>query len=353
MRGDILDQPSLIKKVDKSKMVNHILGFPEQVEEAMGIGNKAQLPSWKGLKGVTVLGMGGSAIGGDLVRGYLSGSFELPIGVVRDYTLPQWVNRGWLVISSSYSGNTEETLSGYQEALRRGAKVIAITTGGKLGELAIKDGCPWIRIPPGYPPRAALAYSLFPTLLVLSRLFGLGDQETNGVADHLRGLREKYRPESPTEENLAKKVATKLYGRLPLIYSAPGPFEAVATRWKGQLAENAKTLSFTNLFPELNHNEVVGWEVGGGVKEKAISLFLQDVDYHPRILSRMELTAEMMENDGVEVLKLKGVGRNLLQRVLSLIHLGDWVSLYLALLEGIDPTPVKRIDWFKGRLAKL
>lgn len=350
---DVLDKPSFPGEVDRSGMMDHILGFPEQVEEAIEIGRDAQLPPWKGLKGVAILGMGGSAIGGDLVRGNLSASFKPPIGVVRDYTLPFWVERDFLVIASSYSGNTEETLSSYQEALFRGTKIIIITTGGRLGELASKDGFPWIRIPSGFPPRAALAYSFFPILLCLQRFFGLGDLQLNGLADHLRSLREEYRPQIPTQGNLAKVVAGKIAGRLPIIYSAPGPFEAVGIRWRGQLAENAKTLSFTSLFPELNHNEIVGWELGGGVKEKAISIFLQDSGYHPRIIFRMELTAGMMEKDGVEVLRLESSGKSLLERVFSLIHLGDWVSWYLALLEGVDPTPVERIDWLKGELAKL
>ncbi len=350
---DVLDNPSLPEEVDRSGMVNHLLSFPDQVEEAIEIGRAAQLPSWKGLQGVAVLGMGGSAIGGDLVRGYLSQSFELPIEVVRDYTLPKWLSERWLVISSSYSGNTEETLSGYREALLRGSKIVVITTGGRLGELAIRDGCPWIKIPSGFPPRAALAYSFFPILLTLGRLFSLRDLGIDGVADHLRGLRDKYRPESPTQGNPAKKVAEKIAAKLPLIYSAPGPFEAVGIRWRGQLAENAKTFSFTNLFPEMNHNETVGWEVGGGVKEKVISIFLRDRDYHPRIISRMELIGGMMEKEGVEVLRLESSGKNLLERVFSLIHLGDWVSWWVALLEGVDPTPVERIDWLKGELAKL
>ncbi len=350
---DILDNPSLPGEVDKSGMVEHLLGFPEQVKEAIEIGRNAQLPLWKGLQGVAVLGMGGSAIGGDLVRGYLSQSFALPIAVVRDYILPQWVNRGWLVICSSYSGNTEETLSSYREAISRGEKVMVITTGGRLGELATKDGCPWVKIPTGFPPRAALAYSFFPILLSLGKLFGLEDLSTAGLADRLRGLREQYRPQSPAQGNLAKRVAEKLYRKLPLIYSAPGPFEAVGVRWKGQLAENAKTLSFTSFFPEMNHNETVGWEVGGGIKEKVISVFLQDRDYHPRILSRMELIRGMMEKEGVEVLRLESSGGNLLERVFSLIYLGDWVSWWVAILEGVDPTPVARIDWLKGELAKL
>lgn len=351
--ADILDNSSLPREVDRSGMIKHLVGFPEQVEEAIEIGRNAQLPPWKDMKGVVVVGMGGSAIGGDLVRGYLSQAFELPIMVVRDYTLPQWVSQGWLIISVSYSGNTEETLSGYREALSRGREVIVLTTGGRLGELATRDGSPWIKIPSGFPPRAALAYSFFPILLILGRLFGLEKLPITGVSDHLRGLREKYRLESPTQGNLAKKVAEKLHRRLPLIYSAPGPFEAVGVRWRGQLAENAKTLSFTSLFPEMNHNETVGWELGGGIKEKAISIFLQDRDYHPRILSRMKLIGGMMEKEGVKVVRLENSAGNLLERVFSLIYLGDWVSLWLALLEGVDPTPVVRIDWLKGELAKL
>jgi len=302
---------------------------------------------------VVVVGMGGSAIGGDLVRGYLSQSLELPIGVVRDYTLPKWVGEGWLVIGSSYSGNTEETLSAYREAILRGGKVMVITTGGRLGELATENGSPWIKIPPGYPPRAALAYSFFPILLSLGELFGLGNFTLTGVADHLRRLREEYRSESPAQGNPAKRVAEKLYGRLPLIYAAPGPFEGVGVRWRGQLAENAKTLSFTSLFPEMNHNETVGWEVGGGIKGKVISLFLQDRGYHPRILTRMGLIGGMMEREGVEVLRLESSGGSLLERIFSLIYLGDWVSFWVALLEGVDPTPVARIDWLKRELGKL
>ncbi|HEX9917182.1 MAG TPA: bifunctional phosphoglucose/phosphomannose isomerase [candidate division Zixibacteria bacterium] len=352
----MLDDSNALRKSDPSGMYNLIYNFPSQFKNASTLGKSLLLPDWRArdIKNIVLVGMGGSAIGGDLVRSYLAGELKVPFLINRSYTLPNLVGPASLVFLSSYSGNTEETLSAYDQAKERKAKIVCISSGGKLLEQAVQDGFFSIKIPEGYPPRAALGYSFVLPLMVLAFLKLVPDKEkemeetikslTNGV--------NVYKMERKTSENPAKNLALRLHKKLPIIYAAENHLDAVATRWKGQVCENAKMLAFSNLFPEFNHNELVGWKVIDGYKDKLVVIVLKDRDDHIRIKRRMEIVKGIIEKMGVEVIEKESAGEGLLSRIFSLIQLGDFTSFYLAILNQIDPFPVDIINFLKDELAK-
>jgi len=351
-----LDDLSYIKKIDPQGMYDLLLSFPVQVDTAYAIGQRCPLPEVKpsSVKNIVVAGMGGSAIGGDLARSYLAEDLKIPFLICRNYTLPGFVGPDSLVVASSYSGNTEETLEAYQQAKDTGATLLAITTGGKLADKATSDGIPLIKIPPRLPPRAALGYSFVPLLVSLWRMKLAPDRCMDFFeGEHIlkEGV-EEYKIEVPAEENLAKEMAANLHRRLPIIYSATDHFDAVAVRFKGQLCENSKMLSFFNFFPEFNHNELVGWNKLYDLQPHLAVVILRDEDDHHRIRRRMELVKGIVEGLDVPVYELESKGGCLLERMFSLIQLGDFISFYLAILNEVDPTPVKVIDYLKTELAK-
>ncbi|MGB2697644.1 MAG: bifunctional phosphoglucose/phosphomannose isomerase [Candidatus Zixiibacteriota bacterium] len=352
----VLDDQNGIKKIDARNMYELIYNFPSQLQHALKIARELTLPSLRKdeIKNIILTGMGGSAIGGDLIRSYLSYEFELPFFICRNYTLPHFVDKNSLVFVSSYSGNTEETLSAYRQAKKIGAKIISISSDGELLKLSERDGFPFLKIPPGYPPRAALGYSFVPIFVFLERLgFVSGKiKDFEKTIQFLSSRREKYSFKISSEKNIAKNIADELFNKLPIIYSGADHFDAVAYRWKGQICENSKMLCFNNVFPEFNHNELVGWEILSGMEEKIVVVLLEDQKDHPQIKRRMEIVKGIIQKKGAKVIELESEGENLLSRIFSLIQLGDFVSFYLAVLNQVDPTPVKLIDYLKSELAK-
>lgn len=351
-----LDDINEIKKIDRNGMYDLIYRFPLQFEDALDITQRAKLPDWNTnqIKNIIVAGLGGSAIGGDLVRSYLAEKLNIPFYICRNYTLPNFVDESALVFISSYSGNTEETLSAYEDAKKRKAKIVAISSGGKVKEKSLQHQITWVNIPKGFPPRAALGYSFVPILVMLERLgFVQGEKDQiKGTKEFLSSNRSKYRMELPVEENFAKRIALELHKKLPIIYAATDHFDAVSTRWKGQICENAKMLAFNNVFPEFNHNELVGWKILSEYRDDLVVVILKDEDDHPRIKTRMEIVKGILEKEGVKVIKVESCGETLLSRIFSLIQLGDFASFYLSILNKEDPFPVKVIDFLKNELAK-
>lgn len=348
-----LDDLAALKRIDRSDMGGLLASFALQCMEGVRLGREANLKLVREeLSQIVVVGMGGSAIGGDLLRTYLATDLRLPLWVVRNYHLPLFVNPGTLAFIASYSGNTEETRSSFRDAVKAGCQVVVITGGGRLGEEGKARGLPLISIPTGLPPRAALGYLFFPLLAVLEGSGLISPQrealqETEGLLAELSKI---YGPRRPTPENPAKQLALRLRGRLPFIYGSQDHTEAVALRWKGQLNENSKHMAVYNGFPELNHNEIMGWEAAGELMKSALFLFLRDSEDHPRVARRMEITAEIAAQRGGEVISIASQGRSRLARLFSLICLGDFVSYYLALAKGVDPTPVASIDSLKKAL---
>lgn len=350
-----LDDLEAIKKLDIGNMSQLLCTFPAQLEHAVRIGQTLTLSvSNQTIQDITVTGLGGSAIGSDLMRSYLSDELAIPFFTNRDYLLPNFVNETSLCIASSYSGDTEETLSAYDDAKARRARIVCITSGGLLKEKAERDGFPVIKIPSGFPPRAAVGFSSMSILYCLQAL-GLISDKAREVKETIRvllTLRDAYQVESPLERNPAKQLALKLHDSIPLIYTASRRFDAVALRWKGQLAENAKRLAFFNVLPELNHNEIVGWESRNPLLNSIAVVLLRDKDDHERVRIRMDITREIVEPKAKDTVEVWSQGDSLLARIFSLIYLGDYLSFYLAMLNRVDPTPVKMIDFLKRRLRE-
>jgi len=340
------------RAVDPSGMYDLIRAFPEQIQEAVRIGRAAPLKlSTRGISRIMLCGMGGSAIGGDLLRSATADELDLPFLVNRSYQIPAWVGPGTLVIGSSYSGNTEETLASVRAATRRGARLLVISSGGQLSNLARRQGAPVITIPGGLPPRAALAYSFFPLLVTLIRLKFLRPRDGQ-IRETVRLLREDgaefAAPER--ERNRAVELARLLERRIGIIYSATELLDAVTTRWRGQMAENAKTLLFGNVLPEMNHNEIVGWNVLTPAMREMQVLLLRDREDHRRVSRRLEVTRELLASHTERITEIRSQGISRLARIFWLVHLGDWVSYYLAVLHEVDPTPVRAIDHLKAAL---
>jgi glucose/mannose-6-phosphate isomerase len=352
----LLDDTNEIKKIDPKGMYDLIYQFPSQFEDASKIASAAQLPDWNRSKieNIVLAGLGGSAIGGDLVRSYSAERLSIPFFICRNYTLPNFVGESSLIFISSYSGNTEETLSAYDDALKRKAKILAFSTGGKVEEKSLQNKITWVNIPKGFQPRAALGYSFVPALVMLERLGFVQGQKTQikRTGEFLSSNRSRYGLESGVQENPAKRIALEFHQKLPIIYAATDHFDAVSTRWKGQICENAKMLAFNNVFPEFNHNELVGWKILSEYRDHLIVVVLKDQDDHPRVKRRMEIVKRIIEKEKVRVLEVESSGETLLSRIFSLIQLGDFVSFYLAILNREDPTPVRVIDFLKGELAK-
>ncbi len=359
----ILDNPREFKAVDKGGMLKHLLGLPEALVEAYTTSNRLTLPReirigrvnmvYEEPDNIVVCGMGGSAIGGLLLQCWLKDVLEVPLEIVRDYRLPAYAGRRTLALVVSYSGNTEEALSCFVEALRRGCMTVAITSDGILKRYAEKLGVPTYVAPAGMPPRAAIAYLSIPLAVIIEKL-GARLQLKEQVEETwkvLNKMRSEIGPESPSLENPAKQLALKLRGKLPVIY-AYTDYYAAAFRFKTQLNENSKYPAKCEEMPELNHNEIVGWELSGEIGRKSLVIFLIGGDEPPEIKLRFEVTKDIIREKVSEIVEIHGKGTSRLARLFSLIYFGDMVSYYLAILNGVDPTPVPQIERLKGELSK-
>jgi glucose/mannose-6-phosphate isomerase len=351
-----LNDLSLIQKHDRSNMAGLIASFPRQCRVAKKIGLAFDLPRSyeKRYENIVCTGLGGSAIGADIMRSYMLDSAKTPLVVNRGYLLPGFVGSRSLVIVSSYSGDTEETISAYKDARRKGANVVAITSGGCLRKMAEADGFPVLIIPGGLPPRAALGYSSITLLTVLSKAGIIKDQSSQideAIAVMSRLQSEKIGLSVAHKNNIAKTVAASLYDKYPVIYGAQDRIDAVVTRWRGQLAENAKTLASSHFFPEMNHNEIVGWDHPAAILKNCAVVMLRDGQDHPRVAKRMDITEKLIGPGCASITEVRSSGKGLLARIFSLVYTGDFVSFYLAMLNKCDPTPVERIAYLKKRLS--
>lgn len=333
-------------KLDTSGMIEELLLFPHQCQEAIALGEKTQLPINKlmGFSRVLALGMGGSGITGDLLSRLLS----VEVIVARSYTIPPYIGEETLALAVSYSGDTEETLSAFEESLSRTERALAISSDGKLKQLCANRRIPWIGIPAGHQPRAALGWLLFTLLSIFRRLSAFSEDLSQTLAV-LSSQTRALGPRNP--ENRAQQIASALLGRVPLIYGA-GDTGPVAFRWKTQINENAKQPAFWAELPELCHNEIVGYELTPRIFPQGIVVFLRSRHDPPQIQTRIEILKEMLARRGLPCLEAFGEGKGRIEELFSLIYLGDWVSVYLALLNGVDPTPVHPIQELKDRLAK-
>lgn len=323
-------------------MLEDILAQPHQLGDALWRAQSAGIPKQDRPGGLVVCGMGGSAIGGDLATAALGDRATRPLTTVRGYALESWAGPDSLVLCASYSGNTEETLACFEAAGAAGAGRVALTTGGQLAELARAEGVPVIGVPAGMQPRAAVIYMVV-GVLECAALCGAAP----GLHAEIDTAAELLGTISPAD---AEPLAETLRGTVPVIHGA-GPTTAVARRWKTQLNENAKAGAFWSELPEANHNEICSWERGGATAPLA-GVFLEDPDQHPRIGRRIDLTAAEAESAGAPVLRVPARGETRLERVLSLVMLGDLVSLRVAELDGVDPSEIDAIIRLKEALSE-
>jgi glucose/mannose-6-phosphate isomerase len=340
-----------IARVDPSDQLGDVLALPEHLRDALWRVESAIMQDWDTTAGLVVAGMGGSAIGGALARAAMGDHASRPIFVTRAYGLPPWTTPDTMVLCASYSGNTEETLACYESAGALGAKRTVVTTGGRLAEMARADGVPVIPLPGGFQPRAAVAYMIVAALEVAA-LCGAGPRltpEIDVAASHIEQLVTEWGPDAP-EDSLAKEIARGLHGTTPVIAGA-GLTSPIAYRWKTQINENAKQPCFWNELPELDHNEISGWE-GASDVGRFSAVFLDDSDAHPRVKERMDVTERLITGNAAASFRLETRGQTAIERVISLVLLGDLVSIYLAALRGVDPGPVKLIEELKAALAE-
>ncbi|MFA5393765.1 MAG: bifunctional phosphoglucose/phosphomannose isomerase [Candidatus Ratteibacteria bacterium] len=340
-----------IKQFDASGMLKFLREFPEQVAAAGKLREKPILKSKKDAVGILFSGLGGSAICGDLVRDAFLNNLQAPVFTNRDYHLPAWVNRKTLAILISYSGNTEETLEAYREARRRKTALGIVSSGGKLSEMAKKDRVPLITVPAGHPPRTALGYLFFGALALLSSadILNIPEKCFSELIQTIRKTAADNDPQNSFDKNPARRLAAALKNTIPVIYSA-GFLSGTATRWKTQLEENSKNLAFTGNLPEMNHNEVVGWNNPVETLKRLSVIFLRDREDEPQVKKRFAITAGLLQPRRFFG-EVESKSNNRLARLFSLIVFGDWVSYYLALENKADPTPVERITQLKKQLA--
>ena len=331
-------------------MIELVREQPAQLLDALWRVDSAGLKKVDAPGGLTVCGMGGSAIGADLAAAAIGTRAARPLLTVRDYTLPPWLGADTLVLCSSYSGDTEETLACFEAAGAAGAVRVVMTTGGRLAEAARREEVPVIGVPGGMQPRAAVIYMTVGALECAARCSAAPSlrREIEAAEPLLRGLAEEWGP-GASEGSTAKDVAQRLQGTVPVIHGA-GPTAAVARRWKTELNENPEAAAFAAELPEVDHNEVLAWERGRKLAPFS-AVFLESADQHPRLRERVRLTADIATEAGAEVVRLTARGETPFERVMSLVLLGDLVSVYMAVLAGEDPTPVPSIERLKEALG--
>lgn len=336
------------------KMMGFLYELPDQFKESLQMKFDFAAGYKRTYHNILVTGLGGSAIGGDVLRCYAQDKAGLPVVVNRDYDIPAFVDQNTLVFAISYSGNTEETLSAYHQARGKGASIICVTSGGKLAKLAEEDGYGIIKVPGELVPRAATGYLFAPVALLLEEIgiFNGVKDEIKETIQVLQELRESIGPNVMIPQNQAKIIAEEMRDCIPVVWGAAGLSEVAALRWKAQINENAKSPAYYNVFPELNHNEIVGFELPQELLSRMVVIVLKDKYDNERIKKRMEISMNIIKDHVKNVIEVNSLGESSLARFYSLTYTGDYASVYLALEYGINPTPVKIIDYLKAELAK-
>lgn len=321
--------------------------FPAQLVEALEIGRNAKItPSKEPIHKVYVAGLGGSGIGANFVGEFVRAECPVPYLVGKGYHVPNYIDKNTLAIASSYSGNTEETLQSFEQLLAKGAKIVVIASGGKLIAKAEELGLDYIKVPDNWPsPRACLGYSLVQQLFVLHKLDLISDKLIANVEASAKQLAEGQE----AIQERAKHIAQMLNGKMPVIYTTDR-MEAVAVRFRQQLNENAKILCWHHVVPEMNHNELVGWR---DEYNNLSVIYFRNKDDYQRNAVRIDINKEIISNYTSSIIEIYSKGESLVERALYFVHLGDWISVYLADLRGMDAVEIKVIDYLKGELSKV
>lgn len=321
--------------------------FPQQLDKALKIGRDARITKPDNpIHNIFVAGMGGSGIGANFVSELIGGECKIPFLIGKGYSVPGYIGKNTLAIASSYSGNTEETLEAFESILKTGAKIVVVSSGGKLIELAKANGLDYIQVPSGSPsPRACLGYSLVQQLFVLNKLGLISDK----IIHEVGRASELIKMEQEDIRFRAERIASMMKGKIPVIY-ATDRMEAVAVRFRQQINENGKSLCWHHVIPEMNHNELVGWR--DDYNQLAV-LFFRNKDDYPRNQVRMDINKEIISNYTSSIIEVYSKGQSLAERMLYFVHLGDWISVYLAAAKGIDAVEIKVIDYLKSELGKV
>lgn len=354
MTMNVMDDPKARRSIDPSGMLEAVTGLPDQCRQAWESAQSIELPSdYRDIDRIVVLGMGGSAIAGDIWRVLLQRESAIPVFNVRQYDLPPYVDSRTLIIASSFSGNTEEMLSAFDQTLATPAKKLALTTGGKLLTTARANGVPTFMYEFKGEPRASLGWGLMPLFAVSAKL-GLMqgvEKDVHEAISTMQRLQDSIGVDVPTATNPAKQISQALHEKLPVIYGA-GPLTEVAHRWKTQINESSKAWCFYEELPEIHHNAIVGYELPRGIANDTVVVLLRSTSLiHHRVQLRYDFTRELLQKAGVDVHSVNATGECALAQMLSLILFGDYVSGYLALLYGVDPTPTTVIEQLRNWLA--
>jgi glucose/mannose-6-phosphate isomerase len=341
--------------VDKGNFKRYLLGFTQQISESQQIFKAASLQIKKeSFNHILYLGMGGSAITGDIISDVLFDELKIPMQVVRNYNVPASCSSSTLVIASSYSGNTEETLHAVTEAEKRQAQIIAVTSGGNLLKMAKEKNWPYLQVPGGFPPRQAFGYLFFLSYQLICESIGkkISDDTFCDLIHLAEAIIHTNNEETAKGKAFAKDLAIQIINKIPVIYASAPFLTAIATRWKNQFQENSKSMAFSNIIPEMNHNEIVGWEMKNNALQDFLVIFLENHQHGARIDARLSLTKNIIRDRGIDVVEVYAEGSTILQQLISLIIIADWVTYYLALLYENNPASIVNIDYLKGELNK-
>jgi len=348
-----LDDRAAVRAADPDGMLDTVVGLAAQCREAYARGLAADpMPGAVGVASIAVCGMGGSAIAGDVISAIAAPRLRLPVAVLRTPELPEFCGPHTLLIASSYSGETSETLGLFEEAVVRGCRIVAVTSGGTLGERSRELGVGRVEVPPGFMPRAAFGYLALGALGALEAM-GIAPSHAADVDEAVELMDDvvsRSGPDAPASTNPAKALALAIGERVPVVWGADGIGSVAAMRWKAQFNENAKVPAFAASLPELDHNEVVGWSPGRGDGFSVIAL--RHAGEHGDVSARFPLSEEIARRSGAEVHEVEALGRSDLARLLTLVQIGDLVSTYLGLARGVDPSPIEAIASLKRTLAE-
>lgn len=352
----MLDDLNLISEIDKSKMFESIDSLPDQIKKSKDIVESSDLSKIYKVNSIIVSGMGASSIAGDILQAFLRDRFDIPIHVNRDYDLPKWADKDTLVISQSYSGNTEETISAFKHAIKKHCKIIGISSGGKLKDLCEKANVSYIPVPPGIQPRAAIGYSFFCIIYALKKTGILTidiESEIDETISVLEEVRSKNKKEIKENENYSKQIAKKIFGTIPQVYGWD-IYKPIAKRWCTQFNENSKLICRYDEVSECNHNDIVGWSMNPEVSKNFSCILFRDDDIESIYMKkRLDFMKKLFENVAANVLEVKIRCKKRLAKMMYALYIGDYVSCYLAILRKIDPSPVDIITELKNELAKL
>lgn len=352
----MLDDLKKIFEIDKSSMLDTVAQFPDQIKEAIDLAKIAKINHLMKIDNVIITGMGGSGIAGDIVSRLFRDKIDIPIFVNKEYDLPKWAKKDTLTIFFSYSGNTEETISAFKIAHRKKCNIISISSGGKLQDFSEKRGVAHLLIPSGFQPRAALAYSLFPLLVIFERIGLIRGNLESDIKETIAITQEVVANNNKStieKNNFSKQIAIKIFDTIPQIYGW-GFYSPIATRWRQQFNENSKVIAREDVISESNHNDIVGWSSNPEISKYFSCILFRDKENESLYMTaRLNFMKKLFEDSAANTIEINPKGKSRLAKMMYILYLGDFISCYLAILRKIDPTPVDIIKTLKQRLAEL